>query len=89
MTQEFKDELVFGMHRTSLSCDVDMIGTNKGMGIEKLAEAAGVGINSTYAFGDSVNDYEMIKNVGTGIAMGEHVQLLDDVCLVDNRDCSE
>lgn len=80
VTQEFKDELVFGMHRTSLSCDVDMIGTNKGMGIEKLAEAAGVEINSTYAFGDSVNDYEMIKNVGTGIAMGEHVQLLDDVC---------
>ena len=80
VTREFEGEMVFGMHRTSMSCDADMAGTSKGIGIGRLAEAAGVGIESTYAFGDSVNDYEMLKNVGTGIAMGDHVPSLENVC---------
>ncbi|MEG1441420.1 MAG: HAD hydrolase family protein, partial [Oscillospiraceae bacterium] len=33
----------------------------------------------TYAFGDGDNDYDMLKFVGTGIAMGNHTERLNDI----------
>lgn len=45
-------------------------GTSKEKGILKLCEYLGVDVKDTYAIGDSANDIEMIKCVGTGIAMG-------------------
>lgn len=45
-------------------------GHSKATGIQKICEYLGVDLADTYAFGDSVNDLEMLRVVGTGIAMG-------------------
>lgn len=78
--REFEGEFIMGKHRTNMSCDVDIAGNNKGMSIGKIADAAGVDIKDTYAFGDSINDFEMMKSVGTGIAMGSHIEGLEKLC---------
>lgn len=45
-------------------------GYHKGTGILKVCELLGIDTADTYAFGDSVNDLEMFRAVGTSIAMG-------------------
>ena len=45
-------------------------GFSKAVGIEKVCEYLGIPRENTYAFGDSVNDLEMIAYVSHGIAMG-------------------
>lgn len=77
---EFKGRFVFGQHRHNLSCDVDVEGNSKGLGIAEIAAQAEVDMKDTYAFGDSINDYEMLRNVAHGIAMGEHREELLKVC---------
>lgn len=44
--------------------------TNKAIGIEKYLEHMGIEQENTYAFGDSLNDIDMLRFVGCGIAMG-------------------
>ena len=43
---------------------------SKANGLELLCKYFGTSMEEAYAFGDSMNDYEIIKAVGTGIAMG-------------------
>ncbi|MCP8616058.1 Cof-type HAD-IIB family hydrolase [Salirhabdus salicampi] len=43
---------------------------SKALGIQKLIERVGVEQENTFAFGDGLNDREMLQYVGTGIAMG-------------------
>lgn len=45
-------------------------GTSKATGIEWLCRHLGVGVEDTYAVGDSVNDLDMLRFVGHSIAMG-------------------
>lgn len=78
--KEFEGRYIMGLHRNNLSCDVDTVGNNKSIGVCKLIEYLGIDKADTYAFGDGINDYEMIECVGHGIAMGVHHQKLDDVC---------
>lgn len=56
-----------------VSCDVLPSGGSKAEGIKKLIEAAGLTIDDSYAFGDGLNDVEMIEQVGVGVAMGNAV----------------
>lgn len=56
-----------------VSCDVLPRGGSKAEGIKKLVEAAGLKMEDTFAFGDGLNDIEMIREVGTGVAMGNAV----------------
>ncbi|SFJ91623.1 hypothetical protein SAMN04487936_105194 [Halobacillus dabanensis] len=56
-----------------VSCDVLPRGGSKALGIMKMVEAAGLSMEDTYAFGDGLNDIEMIREVGTGVAMGNAV----------------
>lgn len=49
--------------------DVINHGISKAKGVEKLLEHLEVKVEDTIAFGDGLNDLEMIKFVGTGIAM--------------------
>ncbi len=59
-------------------------GIDKGRGMELVCAYYGVGIQDTIAFGDSMNDYEMIETAGIGVAMGnaceELKQRADAVC---------
>ncbi len=61
------------------SCDVLPGGGSKAVGVEKLIEASGLSSADAYAFGDGLNDIEMIKHVGTGVAMGNAVPELKAV----------
>ncbi|MGE8206741.1 Cof-type HAD-IIB family hydrolase [Heyndrickxia sp. NPDC080065] len=53
-----------------LSMDVLPRGGSKAEGIKKMIERIGFKIEDVYAFGDGLNDVEMLDAVGTGIAMG-------------------
>lgn len=61
------------------SCDVALRGVNKGVCVEKILEYFDIPRERAYAFGDAGNDYEMLKAVGNGIAMGSHAPQLEEV----------
>ncbi len=52
---------------------VEMVpkGFNKGVGIQKVCDLLGEDIADTFAFGDSINDKEMLIAAGVGVGMGE------------------
>ncbi|RFU63437.1 Cof-type HAD-IIB family hydrolase [Peribacillus glennii] len=52
------------------SMDVLPVGGSKAEGIRILIEKAGFAMEDVYAFGDGLNDIEMLETAGTGIAMG-------------------
>lgn len=49
--------------------DIMRLGSNKGKAIEKIEENFGIKSDEIIAFGDHMNDYEMIEKVKYGIAM--------------------
>lgn len=53
-----------------LSMDVLPATGSKALGIERVIDRLGVKLENTYAFGDGLNDIEMLEFVGTGVAMG-------------------
>ncbi len=57
---------------------------DKGKGVRLIAKELGVDIRDTIGFGDSMNDLEMIKAVGTGVCMENGAEALkaaaDMVC---------
>ncbi len=57
---------------------------NKGTAVRKMAEAAGFSMSDTIAFGDSMNDLEMIETAALGICMENGSETLkqhaDEVC---------
>ena len=58
---------------------------NKGLAVERLRAYLGIPIDDTIAFGDSMNDLEMIQTAKLGICMGNGSEALkkiaDEVCL--------
>lgn len=65
------------------SVDVISKGMSKAIGIQKLIDHMGIGINETVAFGDGLNDIEMLQAVDMGIAMEsgrmELKEIADDI----------
>ncbi|MBO0994489.1 Cof-type HAD-IIB family hydrolase [Bacillus sp. SD088] len=61
------------------SVDVIPKGGSKAKGIQKLIEKLGIEMENVYAFGDSLNDIEMLQTVGTGVAMGNALENVKDV----------
>ena len=55
------------------SVDILPNGGSKAIGIKKMIDRLGFELKDVYAFGDGLNDLEMLKAVGTGIAMGNSV----------------
>ena len=53
--------------------------TSKAMGLKRLCAYYGVPVSDTFAFGDSMNDYDIIKAAGVGIAMGNAIPKLKSV----------
>lgn len=60
---------------------MDVIPANgsKADGIQVLLEKLAIPLENTYAFGDGMNDYEMLRLVGHGIAMGNGKEPLKKV----------
>ncbi|MDQ0272447.1 Cof-type HAD-IIB family hydrolase [Cytobacillus purgationiresistens] len=52
------------------STDVLPAGGSKAEGIKQLIVRLGLDFQDVYAFGDGLNDIEMLKSCGTGVAMG-------------------
>ena len=68
LSRELGDEFLFapsGTHRI----DALQRGVNKATGIEQVMAHHGITRDEVMAFGDSMNDYEIIRFVGTGCAM--------------------
>jgi Cof subfamily protein (haloacid dehalogenase superfamily) len=52
------------------TCDVNLTNSNKAVGLTKLLENLGIAPDEAVAFGDGLNDMEMLSLVGMGVAMG-------------------
>lgn len=50
--------------------DVIERSSSKAKGLHRVCDYLGVDIQDTVAFGDSMNDYEIVKEAGIGVAMG-------------------
>ncbi|MDR2036895.1 MAG: Cof-type HAD-IIB family hydrolase [Bacteroidales bacterium] len=55
---------------SSIFLEVFRKGVSKGAAIQEILRQKGIDMNQTIAFGDSLNDYDMLKTVGKGILMG-------------------
>ena len=58
------------------SMDVVPNGGSKAKGIEHIIKRKGFSMEEVYAFGDGLNDIEMIKAAGTGVVMGNGATIL-------------
>lgn len=52
------------------TCDVNLSNSHKAVGLTKLLEKLGIAPDEAVAFGDGLNDMEMLSLVGMGVAMG-------------------
>jgi Cof subfamily protein (haloacid dehalogenase superfamily) len=71
------------------SVDVLPKGGSKAEGIKKMIERLGFELKDVYAFGDGLNDLEMLKAVGTGVSMGNGVPEAKELADFITSDVSE
>ncbi|WP_068776212.1 Cof-type HAD-IIB family hydrolase [Paenibacillus sp. FJAT-26967] len=69
--------------------DVLPEGSSKAIGILEMLKAVGIPNENCYAFGDGLNDIEMLASVGTGIAMGNAVPETKAAADYVTSSCSE
>ncbi|UOQ48009.1 Cof-type HAD-IIB family hydrolase [Gracilibacillus caseinilyticus] len=62
---------------------------SKANGIKECIEALNIDWEDTYAFGDGLNDLEMIQAVHTGVAMGNGVQEVKEVASLVTDDVDQ
>lgn len=62
-----------------VSTDILPVNGSKAEGIKHLAKRLNITKENIYAFGDGLNDLEMIEYVGTGVAMGNAVDSLKEL----------
>lgn len=74
-----KDDFTMVCYHTGLiRMDIYRKGYTKGTACRYLYEKLGIAYDDTYAFGDGVNDIEMIQNVKYGFAMGNGVDMIKE-----------
>lgn len=72
-------ELKLPMFSSKSGADIIEKEASKAEGLVRLCEYYGVPLADTVAFGDSMNDYEIIRAAGIGIAMGNSIEELKEV----------
>ncbi|MCG5103758.1 Cof-type HAD-IIB family hydrolase [Oceanobacillus alkalisoli] len=72
--REFKDFDFVRWHPVSV--DVVPKGGSKAIGIEKMVEKLGIPRERQYAFGDGLNDLEMLSSIENGVAMGNAEEVI-------------
>jgi Cof subfamily protein (haloacid dehalogenase superfamily) len=72
-----------------VSTDVLPVGGSKAKGIEILMRRLGFNQADVIAFGDGLNDLEMLKFAGTGVAMGNGVQSAKDIANIVTKPVDE
>lgn len=71
------------------SCDVMPGNGSKAHGIEKFVTNLGLEWKDTYAFGDGLNDLEMLQKVHTSVAMGNSVEKIKNIADYITDDVAE
>jgi Cof subfamily protein (haloacid dehalogenase superfamily) len=71
------------------SVDVLPAGGSKAEGIKRLIAKLGFRIEDVYAFGDGLNDIEMIQTAGTGVAMGNALPSVKKYADIVTKDVAE
>ncbi|KAA0965639.1 Cof-type HAD-IIB family hydrolase [Sporosarcina sp. ANT_H38] len=69
--------------------DVLPLGGSKAKGIEKFIEKKGFTKDQVYAFGDNLNDIEMLQYAGHSVAMGNAPQEVKNVARYVTKDVGE
>lgn len=69
LSRELGDDFVFAPSGRKW-IDVMQRGVSKATGIRQVMEAHGIACSEVMAFGDSMNDYEILRMVGMPVAMG-------------------
>lgn len=75
--ENFKEFDFVRWHR--VSCDILPAGGSKATGIEKLIASTGHSIEDTIAFGDGLNDLQMMQKAGYSVAMDNGHSLTKEV----------
>ena len=73
------DKFYFDHHGTANSFEICALDTSKATGVQKVLEHLNIDKEHSYAFGDGLNDLEMIRYVGHGIAMKNAVDELKEI----------
>ena len=79
LIENFGDKYNIAKHRSNPSGDLVKQNISKASGINQIMKHFKLDLNDTYAFGDGDNDYDMLKTVGYGIAMGKHTKQLENI----------
>ena len=74
-----KDDFNYDKHGTENAFEIYSNVISKATGVQKVLEHLNLNHQDSYAFGDGLNDLEMIQLVGTGVAMGNAVPELKEV----------
>ncbi|RCW71830.1 Cof-type HAD-IIB family hydrolase [Saliterribacillus persicus] len=74
--EKFADLRFIRWHQ--FSCDVMPENGSKAYGVRKFIEKTEIPWENTYAFGDGLNDLEMIQLVNTGVVMGNGLEILKE-----------
>lgn len=77
--QIIQKDFNYDMHGTDNAFEIYSNIISKATGVHKVIEYLNLDIKDSYAFGDGLNDLEMIKAVGTGVAMGNAVDELKEI----------
>jgi Cof subfamily protein (haloacid dehalogenase superfamily) len=85
--ERFSDFRFIRWHEYSV--DVLPAGGSKAEGIKKLIAKLGFRIEDVYAFGDGLNDIEMLQTVGTGVAMGNALPPVKKQADIVTKDVAE
>ena len=64
---------------SKIDLEVNAKGINKGLGLVWLGEKLGIKREEIMACGDHLNDYEMLKEVGFAVAMGNAMEELKEI----------
>lgn len=88
-TKEFRDKFSITI-TAKFFLDVNAKGVNKLEGIRPLIKKHNISLSDVVMFGDSDNDYEIIKGVGLGIAMGNANEKIKEVAneIIGNNNTS-
>lgn len=79
LVEEAFPEVKLPMFSSREGADVIEKEASKAEGLKRLCSYYGVPMSDTVAFGDSMNDYEIVRDAGIGVAMGNSVEELKQV----------
>jgi Cof subfamily protein (haloacid dehalogenase superfamily) len=86
--EQFKNDLGF-IRWHQVSSDVLPLGGSKARGIAKMIELLGVEMGDVYAFGDELNDLEMLRFVENSVAMGNAPDVVKKAARYVTKDVEE